>query len=201
MPRGARFLLPPRSRSPISHVERVNPYEQPWIGIKDAISLIMRRRDVGPETAQSNLQEACSSRKVRSRHLLAFTDKHGEKRIGFPLLPPEAWNFRGTINFDEGSLWTLDLGRIENIEIGEPDLEAWLSRPRRGPSGGKIARYADHDRALFATLERIMRTQSKSLTEAARELECEGGLTGRGSSESRIRRLTRLYQRERGRTR
>ena len=90
MPSGIRLLLPERSPAPLAKGK--NPYEERWIGIKDAVALIMRRRNVGPETAQSNLREACFSNKVRSRYVLAFTDRGGEKKIGFPALQQDAWD-------------------------------------------------------------------------------------------------------------
>jgi hypothetical protein len=194
---GVRFMLPPRPRSRTSPAGRANPYEVPWIRIKDAISLIMRHRDVGPETAQSNLRQACFSGRVSSRHLLALTDEHGEKRIGFPLLRRDAWNSGSAINVDKNSLHSLDLGTVEQVEIAEVELSFWLAKPRRGPVAGQTARYADADRALFGAIEHIMAKGSKSVAEAARDLAWQGKLNGRGTAESRVRRLANLYRKER----
>ena len=91
---------------------------------------------------------------------------------------------------------------IEHVEINEKELTAWVSRPRRGPPAGKLARYAQADRALFDAMECIMREASKSATEAARDLEYEGKVKGRGTSLARVKRLARLYREERlGRSR
>jgi hypothetical protein len=195
VPSGVRCVLP--ERSPAALTKGKNPYEEPWVGIKDAVRLIMRRRNVGPETAQSDLREACFSSKVRSRRLLAFTDGGGEKKIGFPLLPQNAWNSFSTIDVDASSIHALDFGKLEHVEINEMELTAWLARPRRGPKAGRLARYAEADRALFGELERVMLKGSKSLTEAARDLDYERKVNGRGTSEARVRRLARLYRKER----
>jgi hypothetical protein len=194
---GVRFMLPPRPRSRTSLAGWANPYEVGWIGIKDAISLIMRLRDVGPETARSNLRQACFSGKVSSRHLLAFTNEHGEKRIGFPLLPRDAWNSWSSINVDTNSLHSFDLGTVEQVEIAEVELTSWLAKPRRGPVAGQTARYADADRALFGAIEHIMANASKSVAEAAWDLARQGKVNGRGTPESRVRRLANLYRKER----
>ena len=131
------------------------------------------------------------------RRLAASINERNEKRIGFPPLPPDAWNSWSTIDVDADTIHTLDFGTLEHVQINELELTTWLSRPRRGPLAGKIARYADDDRALFASIERIMSGGNKSLTEAVRDLDYERKLKGRGTPESRVRRVTRLFQKER----
>jgi hypothetical protein len=194
---GSRFVLPDRSSLRTHLAEQVNPYAEPWLNIGDAIGFIMSRRDIGPENAQTKLREACLSGKVRSRHLVIFIDKNDEKRIGFHWLPEEAWTWWNTVDVASGALHTLDLGRVDQVEVSEFDLSTWLARPRRGPVVGKIARYADLDRALFDEMERIMQEGSKSPAEAARDLACQGRVKGGGTPDSRARRLANLYRKER----
>ena len=69
-------------------------------------------------------------------------------------------------------------------------------KKRRGPRPGSIARFARDDRALF---DRIgsMTGKGMSLSGAIRSLESERKIKGYGTSESRIKRVFRLYQKER----
>ena len=93
---------------------------------------------------------------------------------------------------------------IPNLKIERPGpLEPsrrWRSsselKPRRGPRPGSVARYAQSDRALFNDITRMM-AKGISLMEAVRNLENELKVTGRGTPESRIRRVMRLYKKER----
>jgi hypothetical protein len=156
----------------------------------------MRARDVGPENARVALLEACFSGKVRSRHLVAFTDRNGEKKIGLPPVPLAAWKSWPSIDVNESSITAFDFGTLNHIAISKTDLLKWLSRPRRGPVAGKLSRFGNSDRALFSEIERIMKQGSKSVTEAVRELDYEGKVNGRGSSEARVRRLAKLYRKE-----
>src|SRR5580704_8403771 len=96
LPPGARFLLPKRSLA--SHVELGSLFEERWFEIKDAIGLIMRRRNVGPDIAQSKLREACLSGKVKSRQITPVIDTRGEKKIRIALLPRDAWSSSSTID-------------------------------------------------------------------------------------------------------
>jgi len=131
MPSGVRFLLPERSPSLLAKAK--NPYEERWLGIEDAVRFIMKRRDIGPDTAQFKLRKACFSGKVKSRHIAAVIDRRGEKKIRIALLPRDAWNFLSTLDVDASSMHTLDFGKIEQVAINESELGTWLSRPRRGP--------------------------------------------------------------------
>ena len=188
---GIRLLLPERDLSAVPK----------WIAddvsvdISQALEMIMRARDVGPENGHVALLEACASGKVRSRHLVAFTDRNGEKKIGLPPVPLAAWKSWPSIDVNESSITTFDFGTLNHIAISKTDLLKWLSRPRRGPVAGKLSRFGENDRALFSEIERIMK-QGKSVTEAARELDYEGKVNGRGTPESRVRRLAKLYRKE-----
>jgi hypothetical protein len=123
---GSRFVLPDRSSLRTHLAEQVNPYAEPWLNIGDAIGFIMSRRDIGPESAQTKLREACLSGKVRSRHLVIFIDKNDEKRIGFHWLPEEAWSWWNTVDVASGALHTLDLiSRLGSRGLAEA---RWLAR-------------------------------------------------------------------------
>jgi hypothetical protein len=84
----------------------------------------------------------------------------------------------------------------EQIEIRESDLSRWPVKPRRGPEPGRVARFANDDRALFGSMTRIIQRESKSPTETARDLVCKGKAKGRGTLESKVLRLARLYRKE-----
>jgi len=49
-----------------------------WIGIKDALDMIVRQRDVGAKNAKVLLVKACSSTKVRSRYLAIWEGPSAE---------------------------------------------------------------------------------------------------------------------------
>lgn len=195
LPLGSRFLLPERSLA--SRVELGSLLDQRWFEIKDAIGLIMRRRNVGPDMAESKLREACLSGKVKSRQITAIIDERGEKKIRIAVLPRSAWSSSSTIDVNTNTIVSHDLGKFEQVAINELDLAAFLARPRRGPPAGKLARFAHADRALFGAIERIMRRESKSLTEVVRDLDHKRKVKGRGTSEARVRRLAKLYRTER----
>jgi hypothetical protein len=191
MPSDLRIVLP--ERSPRLGTEQMTP---PSISIKDALNLIMRRRNIGPEKAELTLREACRSGKVRCWHMVLSTDKGNPKPISFVMIPREAWGGISTIDVDKSSLRTLNFEKFEGVWVIEPELSAWLSRPRRGPPTGTIARFAEADRGLFSGIDRAV-AQGLTLTEAVRDLDYEGKVKGRGTSESRVRRVTRLYRKER----
>lgn len=67
----------------------------------------------------------------------------------------------------------------------------------RGPRPGSIGRFDASDRALFSEIERLIQREHLSPGEAAQKLAGEGKVAGRGTEESRVRRLARLYRTER----
>jgi hypothetical protein len=67
-----------------------------------------------------------------------------------------------------------------------------------GPKRGTIARFAESDRKLFPKIERLMRKESLSPTEAVTRLAQEGKVKGRGTKVSSVRRVVALYRAERG---
>jgi hypothetical protein len=69
-------------------------------------------------------------------------------------------------------------------------------RPRRGPAPGTVDRYGDADRALFSEMEGQIKTNQISPLEAARILAQHGRVKGRGTQETRARRLADRYRRE-----
>jgi hypothetical protein len=195
LPPGARFLLTERPLA--SRIELGSLVDQRWFEIKDAIGLIMRRRNIGPDVAQLKLREACLSGKVKSRQITPIIDDRGEKKIRIAVLPRDVWSSSSTIDVNMNTIVSQDLGKFEQVAINEPDLVAFLARPRKGPPAGKLARFADADRALFGPIERIMRRESKSVTEAVRDLDHERKVKGRGTSVARVKRLANLYRKER----
>jgi hypothetical protein len=69
------------------------------------------------------------------------------------------------------------------------------TRRRKGPAPGTVDRYGASDRALYAKLERLMREQQISASNAARQLADDGKVAGVGTPESRARRLAGRYLR------
>jgi len=69
------------------------------------------------------------------------------------------------------------------------------SRAAKGPVRGEIDRFGDADRALFPEIERLMKSQRLTSTEAVRQIP-EDKLAGRGTLDSRIRRVSDLFRRE-----
>ena len=69
------------------------------------------------------------------------------------------------------------------------------SRAAKGPVRGEIDRFGDADRALFPEIERLMKSQRLTSTEAVRQIP-EDKLTGRGTLDSRIRRVSDRFRRE-----
>ena len=102
LPPGTRFLLPERSLA--SHVELGGLFDQHWFEINDAIGLIMRRRNVGPDVAQLKLREACLSGKVKSRQITPIIDARSEKKIRIEVLPRDAWSSSSTIDLNTNTI-------------------------------------------------------------------------------------------------
>ncbi len=77
------------------------------------------------------------------------------------------------------------------------EVSTMRRKQRKGPKPGSLARYAAGDRALFPLIEQIMRAETKSITEAVRQLDDEGRVQGRGASQSRVTRVVKLFKKER----
>jgi hypothetical protein len=89
-------------------------------------------------------------------------------------------------------------GEISPVPAGT----GMATRPkRRGPVPGSVDRYGDADRALFPEIDRIVSDQQKSPTAAARILAEQGRVPGDGTEDSKVKRLARLYLKERRKTR
>jgi hypothetical protein len=168
---------------------RIASHTESWISFDDAAKALMARRRIKIQAALPILRKACLSYEVGWRHNPERLDERG--RLQTHWTTP-----------DMLTLWCeLRLNTIhpleKQIEIRESDLSLWPVKPRRGPEPGSIARFADDDGALFGIIERAMREKNITLTEAVRHLDYEGKVKGRGSAESRIRRVTRSYRKER----
>jgi hypothetical protein len=72
-----------------------------------------------------------------------------------------------------------------------------FQRSRRGPAPGTLDRYGAADRALFDEIERIMRDDKVSITEATNRLATDGKIAGTGVPASGAKRLAARYRRER----
>jgi hypothetical protein len=87
---------------------------------------------------------------------------------------------------------------VDDVERAEGLCPATVAPPPRaakGPVPGEIDRYGEVDRALFPEIERLMKLQSLTITEAVRQIP-EKQLAGRGALESRIRRVSDRYREE-----
>lgn len=190
---GIRLLLPERNVSTALSAELM----EPCLTVGDALKLIMSRRDIGAQNAEHALRDACLSGKVSARHIRAIVNERGQKRTSIMKVPRDAWQWPSAIDVETNSLSPFEHGKLESVQVNEAELSDWLSRQRRGPKAGTIARFAAPDRELFGIIERTMREKNITLTEAVRQLDYEGKVKGRGSAESRVRRVTRLYKKER----
>jgi hypothetical protein len=163
---------------------------EPWVSFNEAVNIIASHRRLEFQAALGALRAACLRDKVGWRYTPPLLDETGRPLLSTTRRP------------DMASLWSeirsRELHPIErDIEIRESDLAHWPALPSRGPEPGKVTRFGHTDRALFGEIERIMKIESKSVTEAARDLDAKGKISGRGTSESRIRRLSRFYRNER----
>jgi hypothetical protein len=68
-------------------------------------------------------------------------------------------------------------------------------RAAKGPVRGEIDRFGDADRALFPEIKRLMKSQRLTSTEAVRQIP-DDKLAGRGTLDSRIRRVSDRFRRE-----
>ena len=167
----------------------ITPDPEVWISFGDAVEALMARRRIKLEAALPILRKACLFEKVAWQHHPRKLDERGRLLM-----------MRSTPDFL--TLWSDEMTRKtihpleEQIEIRESDLGRWPVKPRRGPEPGRVARFANDDRALFGAMTRIIQRESKSPTEAARDLVCKGKVNGRGTPESRVLRLARLYRKE-----
>jgi hypothetical protein len=80
-----------------------------------------------------------------------------------------------------------------NVVAASP---AATARRKRGPAPGTLDRYGPADRALYGDLERIVREDRVSITEAATRL-ADAGIAGIGTPASRAKRLAERYRSER----
>jgi hypothetical protein len=76
----------------------------------------------------------------------------------------------------------------------EPKARRREGAKSRGPKPGAVRRFDEADRALFPEIKELMRTKSLSLGEAARALANDGRVAGRGTIDSRARRLAIAYR-------
>jgi hypothetical protein len=87
----------------------------------------------------------------------------------------------------------IDVERWEGLYF--PTAAAPPPRAAKGPVRGEIDRFGDADRALFPEIERRMKSQRLTSTEAVRQIP-EDKLAGRGTLDSRIRRVSDRFRRE-----
>ena len=88
--------------------------------------------------------------------------------------------------------------RVEPVPPPEPvpsePVAARKRARRRGPKPGTIDRYGKDDRALFKQMSALIKNENLTFREAAKRL-CDK-IKGRGTPESRIRRLADRYRNE-----
>ncbi len=164
------------------------PHNEVWTSFGDAARTIMTHRRIKIGVALSVLRKACLYYKVAWRQNPPFLDERGKVRISGQT--PDMLTFWSET--EQGTIHAFE----EKVEIRESDLSRWPVKPQKGPERGKIARFADDDRALFGAMRRIIERGSKSPAEAAREHAWQKRVKGRGSLENRARRLADLYRKE-----
>jgi hypothetical protein len=184
----SKTALRARTENVTAPPTRITSHTESWISFDDAAKALMARRRIKIQAALPILRKACLFDKIGWRHNPERLDERG--RLQTHRTTP-----------DMLTLWSeLRLNTIhpleKQIEIRESDLSLWPVKPRRGPEPGSISRFADDDRALFSAMAHIIQRDSKSSTEAARDLAHERKIKGRGTPESRALRLARLYRKE-----
>jgi hypothetical protein len=158
-----------------------------WISFNEAVNIIAYHRRLEFRAALGALREACLLGKVGWRHTPPLLDDRGRLLL------------QRTLPLDMESVWYEIRSRVLhplecNFEIRERDLDLWPALPRRGPERGKVSRYGDADKFLFREIDRIVKNESKSITEAVRNLEDEGKIKGHGTPESKVRRVSRRFR-------
>jgi len=154
---GIRLQLPERNVSTALPAE----FMEPCLTVKDALNLIMSHRNVGPPNAERALRDACLSGKVSARHIRAIVNERGQKRIGILKVPRDAWQWSSAIDIETNSLSSFEHGKMESVQVNKAELSDWLSRQRRGPKAGTIARFAgpQPDKVLHVCLRENHRRQ------------------------------------------
>jgi hypothetical protein len=112
-----------------------------------------------------------------------------------PSLPAEPGKFFVRKRDFERELERLYPTILYPTAVAPPLATASPPRAVKGPVPGEIDRFADADRALFPEIKRLMLSQRLTCTEAVRQIP-EGKLAGRGTSDSRIRRVSARFRRE-----
>ena len=147
LPSSSQFLLPERSLG--SRVELGGLLDQRWFEIKDAIGLIMRRRNVGPDMAELKLREACLSGKVKSRQITAIVDERGEKKIRIAVLPRDVWSSSSTIDVNTNTIVSRDILKFEQVAISELDLSRFPRPTPQRPPGRQACSFRGLRQSAF----------------------------------------------------
>jgi hypothetical protein len=180
-------------------------YPSAWITWVDALGYIKRVAGCGRDEAIAGLQTALRDGNVASCHA----------DTGAPI-NAEAW--RPGLILIEGKEPLI--GSRRPIELRRADIERWWpdhgaqaasaveagrgpkrqhrsekSKPR-WPQPGSIGRFVSSDRELFPEIARLKEQEHLSVGEAAAKLAAEGKVAGRGTDQSRSRRLAALYRSE-----
>jgi hypothetical protein len=92
---------------------------------------------------------------------------------------------------------------LKHIIVRASDFKKWLARCRngaseqRGPQPGSVG-FSDADRKHFPVISRLIKNgKAESAYGAALKLAHEGKLPGRGTKQSRAKRVSQLYRKER----
>ena len=169
-------------------------YEPQWLRLEEAIHRVAKDQII---------------RLIRDR-LRGDADRYAKQDLfrlpGYPMRRTTArtsydWPAAITdkdINWDASTVYGAHPVRIINvdllIEISSVALAREFNQKHPGPARGTIDRFGEHDRKLFPKLEDIMRAKQCTVSEAARNLASE--ISGKGTEDSRIRRLSERYRTE-----
>jgi hypothetical protein len=202
--------------------EGITPPVEHWISHRDALDMIMRKRNAGPKAAQEFLAKACS-RKVRLRYLafwegptvttqnpyrdrfLADLDDKSRNalgvRVGTKLVDPLRLRMECRVigpgkwagSSIDFATGTYRTDDVEfHVEVNANDLSKQLTRPSRGPKPGTTG--YDNRPLLNEMAALLADGKASSATDALRKLVKAGHeISGRGGEESRIKRVVKEY--------
>jgi hypothetical protein len=136
--------------------------------------------------------------------LKAVEQKQLQVGLGPEFQRPPGWpnwitNVRAAVErgFDPGCLPHI----LRKIPVSIPDFDNWLHSVNRIPRGPELGTTGlrEADRKVFAEIvERIRSGGARSPYGAALAMAREGTIAGNGTPESKAKRVSALYRRERG---
>jgi hypothetical protein len=204
--------------------EGTTPSAENWLSVRDALDMIMRKRNAGPKAAQEFLIKACS-RKVRSRYIalwegpptvttqnpyrdryLADLDNKSRNALGLmvgtKLVDPLRLKMEyRVIELGKWAGSSIDFAsgtyRIDDVEFPIEVNANDLRKQLARPSRGPKPGTTGYDNGplLSKMAALLVAGKASSATDALRQLLKAGyEIRGRGGEDSRIKRVAKEYR-------